>query len=218
MWRAWGNGSCDAPRAEAKRPALHSPSHVRCAPPDSRFRRAPRFLRGFTLLELVTTLTVAGVLTVVAVPSFLNVTRNSRAAANANELVSALSIARSEAIRRGARVSICRTADGATCGGTWQDGWIVFADGAATDGAAPVVTEVLRAWPATTGNATVTTTANNAVVNLVWVRFLPRGTVRSSFTMPLRYAIQVADCTGTQARSIELNTIGRTTVAPAACI
>jgi type IV fimbrial biogenesis protein FimT len=210
------DGSSGAPCMGAKRAALRWLSHVRGVPP-VRLRGAKKSLRGFTLLELVMTLTVAGILTVVAVPSFLNITRNSRAAANANELVTAFSIARSEAIRRGASVSICRTADGATCGGTWQNGWIVFADGAATDTAAPVVSEVLRVWPATTGEATVATTANNAAVDLVWVRFLPRGTVRSSFAMPLRYDVQIGGCTGTQARAIELNTIGRTTVTQAAC-
>ena len=52
--------------------------------------------RGFTLLELITTVTVASIVLAIAVPSFFNVSRNSRAAANANELVSALSIARNK--------------------------------------------------------------------------------------------------------------------------
>src|SRR5690606_38709833 len=53
---------------------------------------------GFTLLELMTTLIVISVLLTVAVPGFFDTIRTNRAAANANELVTALSIARSEAI------------------------------------------------------------------------------------------------------------------------
>jgi type IV fimbrial biogenesis protein FimT len=169
--------------------------------------------RGFTLLELMVTLTVAGVLLSVGVPSFFDVIRNSRAAANANELVTALSIARSEAIRRGARVSICRSANGAACGGTWQQGWIVFLDTAATDIAAPTVGDVLRVWPAPSGNTTIAT----APANMEWVRFLPRGNVRTAGAMPVVYTMTVQGCSGLQARSIELNNIGRTSVARVGC-
>ena len=178
---------------------------------------APRMatirVRGFTLLELMVTLTVAGVLLSVGVPSFFDVIRNSRAAANANELVTALTIARSEAIRRGARVSICRSSDGLACGGTWANGWIVFRDDAATDIAAPMVGEVLRVWPAPSGNTAVSTTP----AGMAWVRFLPRGNVRTAGAMPVVYNMSVEGCSGLQARNIELNTVGRTSVARVAC-
>src|SRR5690606_4228088 len=104
--------------------------------------------RGFTLLELLVTLAVAAIVLSYGVPSFIDTVRNGRAAANANDLVTALSFARSEAVKRGARVTVCASADAATCGEAWTDGWIVIADGAATDEANPSVTEVLRVWPA----------------------------------------------------------------------
>jgi len=173
--------------------------------------------RGFTLLELMVTLTVAGVLLSVGVPSFFDVIRNSRAAANANELVTALSIARSEAIRRGARVSICHTANGTTCGGAWGQGWIVFLDSAATDMAPAAlagVNDILRVWPAPSGNAAVTTTP----AGRTWIGFLPRGNVRTAgAAMPLTFNMTVENCSGLQARRVEVNTIGRTSVARANC-
>jgi type IV fimbrial biogenesis protein FimT len=125
-------------------------------------RRAPSRARGFTLLELMITISVAGVLLTVGVPSFVDLVRNNRAATNVNELLTALSIARSESIKRGWNVSVCRSSDGATCTGAWSDGWIAFRDDAATDTAVPVVGEVLRIWPAMPGNAAVTTFANGA--------------------------------------------------------
>jgi len=151
------------------------------------------------------------------VPSYLSVVRNNRAATNANELVSALTIARSEAVRRSDRVSICRSADGAACGGTWQDGWIVFVDGAANDTATPVVSQVLGTWPAPAGEASVVTRSNGVDVNVTWVRFLPRGDTRTTVPLPLTYNMQIEDCTGNVARDVEINAVGRASVTRVAC-
>lgn len=169
---------------------------------------------GFTLLELMTTLTVIGVLLTVGVPTFFDVVRNNRATANANELVNALSIARSEAIRRGVRIGVCRSSNGATCTGSWSDGWIVFRDTAVTDDAnPPVVGEVLRAWPGPAGGAAVTTNP----VNVGWVRFLPRGDVRTHVALPVTFTIRAADCSGEQGRQVEVNAAGRATSQRVGC-
>jgi type IV fimbrial biogenesis protein FimT len=178
---------------------------------------AHRNAAGFTLLELMTTLAVAGIMLAVGVPSYQAVVRNNRAATNANELVSALTIARSEAIRRGDRVSLCRSDDGASCGGTWEDGWIVFLDGAANDTAAPVVSQVLGTWPAPSGEASVITRSNGSDVDVTWVRFLSRGDTRTTEPLPLTYNIQIDDCTGDVARDIEINAVGRASVTKVAC-
>lgn len=84
--------------------------------------------RGFTLLELMVTVAVATVLAVTAVPSMVEMIRNNRLAGDVNEFVSALNLARSEAVRRATAVTVCKSADGASCGGNWEDGWIVFVD------------------------------------------------------------------------------------------
>jgi type IV fimbrial biogenesis protein FimT len=163
------------------------------------------------------TIAVAGVLLALGVPSFVDVVRNNRAATNVNELTTAFSIARSESIRRGWNVSVCRSSDGATCSGAWSDGWIVFRDDAATDVAAPVVGEVLRSWPAMPGDAAVATFANAAAADIGWIRFAPRGVIRAAGASPIRYDIELAGCSGLQSRSVELNTVGRASVARVAC-
>ncbi len=86
--------------------------------------------KGFTLIELMVTLAVAAILLTVGVPSFRATVENNRLTIAANELVSALNLARSEAIKRGVRVTVCKSADGATCttSGDWEKGWIVFTD------------------------------------------------------------------------------------------
>jgi type IV fimbrial biogenesis protein FimT len=173
-----------------------------------------RGARGFTLLELMFTLTVAAVLLGIGVPSFVEIVRNNRATANINELSTAFSIARSEAIRRGANVTVCRSSDGAACGTDWADGWIVFVDTAATDTAAPVVTlPVLQVWGEMPGDATVATLPTN----VQWVRFGPRGSARTAAAMPLRLDVELAGCSGDQQRRLQINTVGRASVARAAC-
>ena len=176
-----------------------------------------RGVRGFTLLELMFTVTVAGILLGFGVPSFVDMVRNNRAAANINELSTAFSIARSEAIRRGANITVCRSSDGANCGADWADGWIMFVDNAATDTAAPVPGALLRVWPAMPGDAAVVTFANAVATDVQWVRFGPRGGARTAAAMPLILEVELAGCTGDQQRRLELNTVGRATIARAAC-
>ena len=172
---------------------------------------------GFTLLELMFTLAVGGILLGVGVPTFFDVVRNNRAAANANELVTTLSVARSEAIRRGARVTVCASSDGATCGGTWAQGWLVIRDSATSDAGAPSIADaadVLRVWPAPAGNAGVALTPTGTT----WVRFLPRGNaVSSTGTMPVVYAVAITGCKGLQGRNIEVNAVGRASTTRYSC-
>lgn len=85
---------------------------------------------GFTLIELMITLFIVGVLLAVGVPSLKTFMQGNRLIAASNELISALHVARSEAIKINSRVSICESGDGKTCSnsGSWENGWIVFVD------------------------------------------------------------------------------------------
>lgn len=83
---------------------------------------------GFTLVELMVTLSVAGILVTVGVPSFASMIASNRVTAASNEVVTALNLAKSEAIRSGQNTTLCKSADGTTCSGNWSDGWILFND------------------------------------------------------------------------------------------
>lgn len=85
---------------------------------------------GFTLIELMVTITVMGLLLLVAVPSFNNAMLGSKLSAFANSFTASAQLARSEAIKRNAAITMCASSDGATCAGAggWQQGWIVFND------------------------------------------------------------------------------------------
>jgi type IV fimbrial biogenesis protein FimT len=84
---------------------------------------------GFTLPELMIVLAVAGVLAALAVPSFQSLTQSQQAKNASFELFSSLSLARSEAIKRNANVTVAPLV-----AGDWGQGWtITSATGAAGD-------------------------------------------------------------------------------------
>lgn len=85
---------------------------------------------GFSMVELVIVLAVIGILLSIAVPPFRDFLRNNQLASVSHEYVASVNFARSEAVRRGSRVTICRSATGAACAGSgnWDQGWIVFTD------------------------------------------------------------------------------------------
>lgn len=87
--------------------------------------------QGFTLIELMVTIVVAGVLLGIGVPGFVSIINNNRLTTSANELVATLNLARSEAVKRGVQVTVRRK--GSTTQ-VWDNGWNVFVDIAGTPG------------------------------------------------------------------------------------
>jgi type IV fimbrial biogenesis protein FimT len=88
-----------------------------------------RSARGFTLVELAITVVVLSVLMAMAAPLFTGMSNSNRLTSNANEIVTAMQIARSEAVRRNAPTFFCQSTNGTTCSNIspWQ-GWLVYAD------------------------------------------------------------------------------------------
>jgi len=86
--------------------------------------------RGFTLIELLVAISIAAIMMTIAIPSFRDFLLNSRMTSQTNDFVLALASARSEAVKRGVRVSVCSRATNATCAvsTTWDNGWLVFVD------------------------------------------------------------------------------------------
>jgi type IV fimbrial biogenesis protein FimT len=101
---------------------------------------------GFTLIEVLSVITIAAILMAFAVPSYLSVTNSNRIASEVNGLLSDMQYARSEAIKEGQTVSICSSSNATTCSGVpvWANGWIIFSD-VNGDGAVNGADTILRA-------------------------------------------------------------------------
>lgn len=104
---------------------------------------------GYTLIELMLVCAIIIILMVVGVPGFQAMYQNNRQVISTNEVVSSLQLARSEALKRGQTVTVCRVADStvttpACASGTnWSSGWIVYADDAANIGTYDTATDTL---------------------------------------------------------------------------
>jgi type IV fimbrial biogenesis protein FimT len=137
---------------------------------------------GLTLIELMVTLAVAIVLLAVGVPLFTGVAANNRAVAQANGFLTAFKLARSEAVRRSAPVSVCAAADPLAdpveCGGSadWVKGLLVFTD-AATAGEVDGDDDRLRVFTSTAAGSEITATA-------AYVRFLAQGEADAASLTP----------------------------------
>ncbi|HEY6644929.1 GspH/FimT family pseudopilin [Povalibacter sp.] len=87
---------------------------------------------GFTILELMLTITVAGVLAAVAIPNMRDFIRNNRLTAAANDLLRSTQVARSEAIKRQRNVVVCASSaprdTTPSCSYGSFTGWLVFED------------------------------------------------------------------------------------------
>ena len=95
--------------------------------------------RGFTLLEAMVVLAIVAILTTLAVPSFMRLVQTNTMSSNVNTFMADLRFARSESMRRGGGVVMCRSDDpeatNPVCkatsgprGNGWVSGWIVFLD------------------------------------------------------------------------------------------
>ncbi len=84
---------------------------------------------GFTLVNLMLTLTIMAALMAWSLPSYRAMLAQYRGEQQLKTLKRALATGRAAAIRRNRSVTVCPSLDGETCSGTWSDGLIVFTDG-----------------------------------------------------------------------------------------
>ena len=116
---------------------------------------------GFTLVELIITLTIAGILIALAAPAMQTFVFDQRLTTQANDFIADLSLSRSEAIRRASNVVICKqggsvSSPSCSTSAAWGAGWVVFVDtGSPPDGALGSNETVLRIRQSLDGNNTL---------------------------------------------------------------
>lgn len=158
---------------------------------------------GLTLIELAVTLGIVALLAVLAVPSFATVVRDNRVAGFTNVLMGSLQRARSEAVLRGHRVTVCVSSDQRTCSteADWHEGWLVFADQDG-DGALGPDEELLQI-----GNPAASLVATGNASLARYVSFTPAGQTRQ-----VSGALQIGNirvCSTDTGRALVMSATGR---------
>lgn len=183
---------------------------------------------GFSIVELLVTVSLASVILAFGVPGFQSMTRDSRLTSESSRLVTAFNLARSEAIKRGQQVTLCKAdpnaippicntnacdaTSGANC---WEQGWLVFADangnGILNDGtdtdSCPQKDCTIRVFEGLPEGLTLRTSNISR-----WLAFQSPGTARSSNGLANDTFRLCQGVDSAHARSIVLNTIGRARV------
>jgi len=158
--------------------------------------------RGVTLVELIVTISIAGILLSIAMPSFTSIINSTRLTTYANEWVAALNLARSEAVKRGVQISIRRK--GST-NQNWDSGWDVFTDvnGNGTLDAADLL---LKTYPALTNGFTLR--AGNANYQ-AFMAYSATGLILNPSLITDTFRLCDHSANTAIARAIEINAMGR---------
>lgn len=162
--------------------------------------------KGFTLVEMMITLAIAAILLTVAVPSFQAFIENNRLATNANNFISMLQYAKSEAVKRNATVSLCagNPTSGcvcnvqAGCDANWKNGYIVFTDpnvNCTVDNGE----QILRTNEGFRGDYTITA--------IGCLNFRGLGSLSTNNTVTIK--VCTSRITADNTRNIEVNPVGR---------
>jgi prepilin-type N-terminal cleavage/methylation domain-containing protein len=183
--------------------------------PHLRSRRARQ--GGFTLMEMMIVLGLAGVMLALAVPNFSAFTRNNRLTSAANDLLASITHARTEAIKRQESVAVCAsanpTAENPTCSYGAFSGWIVFEDGD-RDAVVPVapnwqrdVGEPVIARHDLLDASVIVRTSADGIVSFNWTGF-------ANFAGPKAPTREVAICSSriysdTPTRAVRVTQTGR---------
>lgn len=161
--------------------------------------------KGFTLIELIVTVSIASVLAVVAVPSFTQFIDESRDRAVVHKLIKSLVAARSEAVVRAAPVSL------SAIDGNWANGWLSWVDtdgnGSYDDG------EAIQKSTVVSDGAAITGDRGGTAVNTI--AFSRDGFLNDAAAIVISYRTSPEYCS--RDRNISVSLTGQVSVTERSC-
>ncbi|MCY1292946.1 Type II transport protein GspH [compost metagenome] len=86
----------------------------------------PHRLRGYSLLELIITLSLIFILAMAAVPAFQGLSQRHRNQALLHQLHTSLQSARADAVIRRRPLELCANNTQKGCGSDWASGWLII--------------------------------------------------------------------------------------------
>lgn len=173
--------------------------------------------RGFTLIELMVTLSVMAIVLSLALPSFASLLASNRISTQTNELIGALNLARSEAVRRAQPVTLLAS------DANYSQGWTVFPDANGNGAAASATDDTdglpIRQTSAFSGRVTLKrqtctgspcTYADSTAADNTYLVFTSRGGI--STTAPAYFKACDPSNTSVKGRLLQVNVVGKITL------
>ena len=180
----------------------------------SRQPATPLRQSGFTLIELMIGLALIAILLAIGVPSLREAYMNVRITGQTNDFMSALQLARSEAVKQNVGVFVCASTNQTDCNASdWARGWIVFAD-TDGDGTKDADELAIKSRGALEGNNTMLSSAVVAPASAFFLPYRPTGVSSAAIR---NFVICDSRTTPNTGRQIEINVTGRAQATRVTC-
>ncbi|MCK5898126.1 MAG: GspH/FimT family pseudopilin [Methylococcales bacterium] len=170
------------------------------------FYKKTKQLSGFTIIELLITVSILGILTSMGLPSFMGTINSTRLTTKANELIASLNFARSEAIKRNQSVYVASVN---ASGQKWENGWTIYIDNNSNKVFDKNSDTLLKEYQALESSYTLRTGGNIKG----WLVYEPTGLYQTSTgRLNDSFSLCTTEKDKKTSRKITLNSIGRTRV------